>query len=244
MSLFVIADLHLSLGADKAMDVFRGWDNYTERLEKNWRRLVSSEDTVVVPGDISWAMKLEDTKEDFAFLDALPGKKIIMKGNHDYWWTSVSKMEKYLSDAGYNSISIVHNNCAVYRGNGICGTRGWISEATEVSQKGEQADKKVLLREAQRLSVSIEAALSKGLKPLVFLHYPPLYINDRNEEMLAVLKKYGIKECFYGHIHGYGAKFAVNGTVDGIYYRLAASDYLQFTPLCIDEFVHNDDSEP
>ncbi len=237
MSLFVIADLHLSLGTDKPMDVFRGWDNYLVRLENNWRRLVCENDTVVIPGDISWAMKLENAKEDFTFLNSLPGTKIIMKGNHDYWWNSRAKMDKFLSENGFDKIKIVHNCCYPYEGSGICGTRGWISE------KGEQADKKVLLREAQRLSVSIEDAIRQGLKPLVFLHYPPVYSNDRNEEMLSVLKKFGITECFYGHIHGHGARFAVNGLSDGIRYKLVASDFLQFTPLCINEFVQNDNLE-
>lgn len=234
MSLFVIADLHLPLGCNKPMDIFRGWDNYVDRLEKNWRRDVCDSDIVVIPGDISWAMKLEETENDLAFINSLPGTKVIMKGNHDYWWNSVSKMEKFMSDRGYDSIKIVHNNCFKYGDIGICGTRGWINE------KGQQADKKILLREAQRLSVSIECALKQELSPLVFLHYPPVYNSDRNEEILAVLKKYDIKVCFYGHIHGSGAKYAVNGEYDGIYYKLIASDYLQFAPLCIDEFVHSD----
>ena len=234
MSLFVIADLHLPLGNNKPMDIFSGWDNYVERLEKNWKSAVAESDTVVIPGDISWAMKLEESDKDFAFLHSLPGTKVIMKGNHDYWWTTMNKMESFLLDRGYDSVKIVHNNCFKYYDHAICGSRGWINE------KGEQADKKVLLREAQRLSVSIECALKQGLKPIVFLHYPPVYKGDRNEEMLAVLKKYDIKQCFYGHIHGSGAKFAVNGEYDGIVYRLIASDYLQFAPLCIDEFVHID----
>ena len=236
MALFVIADLHLSLACDKPMDVFKGWDNYTERIEKNWRRLVSEDDTVVVPGDISWAMSLEEAKADFAFIDSLPGKKIIMKGNHDYWWSSMKKMECFLEDNGFKSISILHNNCYAYEKSGICGTRGWINE------KGEQADKKVLMREAQRLSVSIEASLSQGLEPMVFLHYPPIYIADRNEEILAVLDKYNISHCFFGHIHGKGGCYAVNGMHEGRYYKLIASDFLQFTPLNITEFVQYDNS--
>ena len=234
MALFVIADLHLSLSCDKPMDIFKGWDNYVERLEKNWRKIVSDDDTVVVPGDISWGMSLEGAKKDFEFLNSLPGTKIIMKGNHDYWWTTMNKMISYMSDNGFTSIKILHNNCFKYEGSGICGSRGWINE------KGETADKKVLLREAGRLSASIECALKQGLKPMVFLHYPPIYSSDRNEEMLAVLEKYNITECFYGHIHGKGSSYAVNGFCDGVKYRLVASDFLQFTPLSITEFVQFD----
>lgn len=234
MALFVIGDLHLSFSCDKPMDVFKGWDNYVERIEKNWRKLVSKDDTVVVPGDISWAMSLPEATKDFEFIESLPGRKIIMKGNHDYWWTTMKKMEDYLSANGFDSIHILHNNCFRYENTGICGTRGWINE------KGEQAEKKVLLREAQRLSMSIESALKQNLKPMVFLHYPPIYYGDRNEEILAILEKYNISECFYGHIHGKGGSYAINGNVDGRYYRLVASDFLQFVPLCISEFVQTD----
>lgn len=236
MSLYVIADLHLSFSCNKPMDVFGGWNNYVERLEKNWEKIVSPDDTVVIPGDISWAMKLSEAEKDFAFIHSLPGTKIIMKGNHDYWWTSLSKMESFLLEKGFDSIHIVHNNCYKYGNTGICGTRGWINEG----EKGEKADKKVLLREAQRLSVSIESALKQGLDPLVFLHYPPVYNCDRNEEILSVLTKYNINKCFYGHIHGSGAKYAINGEFDGITYKLASSDYLHFAPMLIDEFVQND----
>lgn len=236
MALFVIADLHLSFSCDKPMDIFSGWDNYVERIEKNWRKLVCESDTVVVPGDISWAMSLESAKKDFEFLHSLPGKKIIMKGNHDYWWTTMKKMEDYLSSNGFTSISILHNNCFRYEKTGICGTRGWINE------KGEQADKKVLMREAQRLEVSVKQAVEQGLTPMVFLHYPPIFANDRNEEILAVLDKYNVKQCFYGHIHGKGGLYSVNGDMNGRYYKLIASDFLQFVPLCISEFVQYDDS--
>ncbi|MCD7742648.1 MAG: metallophosphoesterase [Ruminococcus sp.] len=236
MSLFVIADLHLSLSVDKPMDIFGGWDNYVNRLEESWQCKVKPEDTVVIPGDFSWAMKLQDALEDFKFLDRLNGKKILSKGNHDYWWSSLQKMTKFFVDNNINSISFLHNNCYQYGNYGICGTRGWISE------NGETEDKKVLLREAMRLETSITDAEKQGLKPLVFLHYPPIYLSGINEEIMSVLRQHNIKECFYGHIHGKkGHACAFKGNYDGINYHLISSDYLQFVPLDITKFVQSDE---
>lgn len=234
MALFVIADLHLSLGVNKPMDIFGGWDNYIVKLEENWRNNVKDEDTVVIPGDISWGMKFEDCIKDFEFLNSLPGRKIISKGNHDYWWNTKTKMEKFFDEMCFSSLNILQNNHYAYENIGICGTRGWINE-TEIP-----ADKKVLLREAQRLSMSIESALKDNLKPVVFLHYPPIFANEYNYEILEILHKYGIKKCFYGHIHGRGHNKAINGTRDGIDYMLVSSDYLKFCPKNITEFVQND----
>ena len=145
MSLFAIADTHLSLSADKPMDIFEGWSDYQSRLEKNWRAVVADGDTVVIPGDVSWAMGIEKAAADFAFLNGLPGRKIIMKGNHDYWWTTMRKMEKFLSENGFDTISILHNNAYRVGDIAVCGTRGWFFDAEQ------DADKKVLLREAGRL---------------------------------------------------------------------------------------------
>lgn len=234
MSLYVIADLHLPLGVDKPMDIFGGWDNYIERLEYNWQRKIRPEDTVVIPGDLCWAMKLEESLPDFKFLEKLNGKKFLIKGNHDLWWSSVTKVRNFFAANDINSVDLVYNSCAEYEGIGICGTRGWISEF------GEEADEKVLLREAGRLETSITAAESKGLRPVVFLHYPPLYLTGVNEPVMNVLKKHGIKECFYGHIHGKkGHACAFKGESDGISYRLISSDYLQFDPLDITYLVQS-----
>ncbi len=227
MSLFVIGDLHLSLGGDKPMDIFGGWDNYVERLKTNWRRTVADDDTVMIPGDISWAMSLNGAVTDFTFINALPGKKIISKGNHDYWWTTMSKMEKFLDENNFSTIRILHNNHYEYNGYGICGTRGWINE------NGEPADAKVLAREAQRLEVSIASAEKAGLEPLVFLHYPPVYGTSCNYSILEVLHRHGIKRCWYGHIHGKSCSYAINGVRDGIDFRLISSDYVQFCPIKI-----------
>lgn len=225
MSLFAIADLHLSLGTDKPMDIFRGWDGYEKRLEENWRKLITHNDTVVIPGDISWAMKLSDTFEDFRFINGLPGRKLFLKGNHDYWWDTRRKMEMYLKENGFDTIEIVFNSAYAADGYAVCGTRGWFYDAETDS------DKKVLNREVGRLRTSLDEALKTGLEPVVFLHYPPVFGNQRCDDILSVLKEYGIKKCYYGHLHGTNAaRKAVTGDFEGIKFRLISSDYLKFMP--------------
>lgn len=228
MALFVMGDLHLSLSSDKSMDIFGGWENYVERIKENWNREVSPEDTVVVPGDISWAMSLKEAVADFRYIHELPGRKIILKGNHDYWWTTAAKMNNFLAENGFDSIFILHNNHYAYENYGICGTRGWINDDSE------PADAKVLAREAQRLETSIASAENAGLEPLVFLHYPPLYGNEYNPDLLEVMYRHNIKRCWYGHIHGRkGHQNAVNGERDGIVFQLVSADYVQFCPVKI-----------
>ncbi len=225
MSLFVLGDTHLSFGVpEKPMDIFKGWANYQEQLEENWCSRIAAEDTVVLAGDISWGMTLEEAKADFAFLHGLPGRKIILKGNHDYWWNSMKKMTDFFCQNGFDSLSILHNNCYAYGEYGICGTRGW------VNMPGESADAKVLAREQQRLRVSLQAAVSQHLKPIVFLHYPPIYWLNRNEPMLELLKEFSVKDCYYGHLHGKSHNRAARGMDDGICYHLISGDYLQFVP--------------
>lgn len=228
MALFVMGDLHLSLSSDKSMDIFGGWENYVERIKENWNREVSPEDTVVVPGDISWAMSMKEAGADFRYIHELPGRKIILKGNHDYWWTTAAKMNNFLAENGFDSIFILHNNHYAYENYGICGTRGWINDDSE------PADAKVLAREAQRLETSIASAENAGLEPLVFLHYPPLYGNEYNPDLLEVMYRHNIKRCWYGHIHGRkGHQNAVNGERDGIVFQLVSADYVQFCPVKI-----------
>lgn len=224
MSLYTLADLHLSLGTDKPMDIFRGWDNYVRLIHDTWDYLVEEGDTVVIPGDISWALKLEETYEDFAFINRLPGQKIFLKGNHDLWFSTKSKVEAYLAQNGFDTIRILFNNCYVYGDYALCGTRGWIN------LPGEAADKKVLLREAGRLRLSLEAGRQTGKEPLVFLHYPPVYGSTECWEMLEVLQEYGVKRCYYGHLHGHSCQYAINGERHGIDFRLVSSDFVQFTP--------------
>ncbi len=226
MSLFVLADLHLCKGdPTKTMSVFSGWSDYQERIEKNWLESIKKDDTVVLPGDISWGMSLEEAAPDFRFIESLPGEKIIIKGNHDYWWTTMKKMESFLSTEGIGSIKILHNNHYKYEDYGICGTRGW------VNMPGETQDEKILKREVQRLETSIKSALDAGLIPIVFLHYPPIFATNFNYDILEILYRYKIKDCYYGHIHGRSAhEMCVTNTYDDINFHLVSGDYLQFAP--------------
>lgn len=226
MSIYVIADLHLSLGKqEKPMDIFRGWQDYVKRLEGNWRRLITPEDTVVLPGDISWAMHLDDAVEDFAFIQSLPGKKIILKGNHDYWWTTMKKMTAWLEEHHFDTISILNNNCFFAEGVAICGTRSWLFDV------GEEHNAKIMNRELGRLAASLAAA--GEAEKLVFLHYPPIYPTGNADEVVAMLHKYGVKRCYYGHLHGASIASAIEGDVDGIRYKLVSADGLRFCPLKI-----------
>lgn len=224
MSLYAIADLHLSFAVNKPMNIFSGWEDYVERLTENWQNTVKCEDTVVIPGDISWGMNFSEVKADFDYINRLNGRKIIIKGNHDYWWNTMSKMNRFLEENGFNTISILNNNHYAYGEYGICGTRGWVKDTEE------PADAKVLAREAQRLETSIKSALADDKKPLVFLHYPPVYNNEYNYDIIDVLFKYDIKQCWYGHLHGRAHRFAVCGEYDGINYQLVAGDFVQFCP--------------
>lgn len=221
-----MADLHLCKGnPEKTMSIFNGWQNYQELIEKNWKELISDSDTIVLSGDISWGMSLKEAAPDFKFIEQLPGQKIVIKGNHDYWWTTKKKMEDFFAAEGCTSIKILHNNHYRYGEYGICGTRGW------VNMPGETQDEKVLRREVQRLETSIRSALDEGLKPIVFLHYPPIFATNFNYDILDVLYRYKIEECYYGHIHGKSAHdLCVKNTYDGINFHLIAGDYLQFIP--------------
>lgn len=223
MSLYAIADLHLSLGADKPMDIFGGWKDYVPRLEANWNRLVRPEDTVVLPGDISWAMKLENAVEDFRFIERLPGRKIILKGNHDYWWATMAKMEGFCAAQGFSSIQFLNNNCCWYGQTAVCGTRSWLFDV------GEPHDAKVMNRELCRLRASLQSA--GDAEKLVFLHYPPLYPAGNADEVLALLHEFGVRECWYGHLHGPSIRGAIQGEVDGIRYKLISADALGFCPV-------------
>lgn len=226
MSLFVLADLHLCKGnPTKTMSVFSGWGDYQERIERNWLETIKDDDTIVLPGDISWGMSLDEAAPDFKFIEELPGKKIIIKGNHDYWWTTMKKMEEFLDAQRLGSIKILHNNHYRYGDYGICGTRGW------VNIPGETQDEKILKREVQRLEMSIKSALSENLIPIVFLHYPPIFATNFNYEILEILYRYKIRDCYYGHIHGRSAhELCVKNTYDDVNFHLISGDYLQFMP--------------
>jgi predicted phosphohydrolase len=225
MALFAIADLHLSLASDKKMDVFPGWENYVEKIEQHWRTLVSDDDTVVIAGDVSWGMSLEEALEDFLWIHRLPGKKLIIKGNHDYWWSTVTKMQRFLIEHGIDDIALLNNNAYLVDGIAVCGTRGWFYE------ENEGPDRKVLLREAMRLETSICEAEKNGGVPVAFLHYPPIWGNTICHEILEVLKAHKIERCYFGHIHGEYARRMPMPVVEGMKLSLISADYLRFVPV-------------
>jgi predicted phosphohydrolase len=228
MSLFAIADLHLSLGTNKPMDVFEGWKDYVSRLQKNWRSIVGPDDTVVIAGDISWAMKLEEAVADFRFIDSLPGRKFILKGNHDYWWSTRKKIESFLAQNAFSSIGIIYNSAAQVGKFAVCGTRGWLYDAESAE------DKKIVSREVGRLNASLDAAEKAGGKPVVFLHYPPVYDGMECREIMDVLEERGISDCYFGHIHGSAAaRRAPTGEYRGVRMHLISCDYLGFMPVLV-----------
>lgn len=223
MALYAIGDLHLSLTVNKSMEVFgAGWENYTERLRQSLFQL-GEEDTIVLAGDTSWGMSLEEAEADLRFLGQMPGRKILLKGNHDYWWNTVSKMRKFLEEKGIGNIEFLHNNCFPYGEYAICGTRGWFWEEEQGAQ-----DAKVLNRELGRLETSLKAAGDR--EKLVFLHYPPLYQGYQCPEILQLLQKYGVERCWYGHLHGGGCRLARTGNWEGITFSLISADHLGFVP--------------
>ena len=228
MSLFAIADTHLSLGTDKPMDVFRGWSDYVDRLKANWERLVTPDDTVVIAGDISWAMRLEECYADFSFLDSLPGTKLLMKGNHDYWWQTKKKIDDYLELNRFHTLKVFFNNAFEVGDVAVCGTRGWYYD------KDGEHDEKVINREVGRLKMSYEAAKAYGKPIVAFLHYPPVYGGVECEEIMSALIELGITECYYGHLHG--ERTHVNATVGeykGVNFHLIAGDYVRFMPVLV-----------
>ena len=230
MALFSISDLHLSLGIDKPMDIFGGvWENYIEKIEKNWRALIKDDDVVVLPGDFCWAMHIKESKEDFDFLNALPGIKLLLKGNHDYWWDTVSKNRRYINENGYTNIEFLHNNSFMYGDVGVCGTRFWLCPGTN-SFSGD--DEKIYLRELARAELSLEDAMKNNPKKIIFfMHYPPVTSEHNiDEKFLELMKKYSVSQVYYGHLHGSAKNTAFVGEYNGINFDLVSCDYLDFVP--------------
>lgn len=225
MALYAIGDLHLSIGTGKSMEVFGGrWDHYMEKIKEGFS-VVQPEDTVVLCGDTAWGMDLVAARDEFAFVNALPGKKIILKGNHDYWWSTASKAYAFFEREGFTDISILHNNCYFYGEEiAVCGTRGWFFE----EEKGDAHDQKVMAREILRLEASLKAAGEK--QKYVFLHYPPRYQGYECPEILDLLEQYAVPVCVYGHIHDKGCSYAFTGTHRGTQYRLVSADHVCFVP--------------
>ena len=225
MSLYTIGDLHLSLGTQKPMDVFGGrWENYISKISEGFAEL-NEDDLTVICGDITWGMTMDEALEDFLFIDRLPGRKIILKGNHDYWWTTAAKTKKFFEEHGITTINVLYNNSFEYGGIKLCGTKGWFYE--EGNKKTEH-DEKILNRELMRLEASLKSA-GEGEK-YVFLHYPPKFGNYECSEILEMLKKYDVKRCYYGHIHSAGCAFAFNGMYNGTQFALVSADHVHFKP--------------
>lgn len=224
MALYAIGDLHLSLGAQKPMDIFGGnWVGYMDKL-KEGLSVIGPEDTTILLGDLSWGLSLEESIPDFAWINEIPGRKIILKGNHDYWWSTASKFYKFCEVNGYSNQFILNNNHYEYEGWAICGTRGWFFE----EERSGEHDEKVFKRELIRLETSLKSA--GELPKMVFLHYPPRYKGYQCDEILALLEKYEVRRCFYGHLHGPSHKLAMEGLWDGTEFRLVSADFLDFKP--------------
>ena len=220
MALYAIGDLHLSLTANKSMEVFGpAWEHYVDRIGESLSQL-SAQDVLVLAGDTSWGIDLAEAEADFRFLEQFPCKKLLVKGNHDYWWSTVSKMKAFFQDKGFANLDFLHNNCHVYGDYALCGTRGWFYE--------ESGDQKVFKRELIRLEASLKAAGDR--KKLCFLHYPPCYQGYTCQEILDLLEQYSVERCYYGHLHGGSHRLAVEGMRGKVEYHLVSADYVGFTP--------------
>lgn len=224
MSIYAIADLHLAFGINKPMDIFgKNWEGHVEKIRLDWKEKVKPDDIVLLPGDFSWAMYLENTYLDFEYLNQLPGKKILLKGNHDYWWTTLTSMRKYLKENKFNNIDFLYNNSYEYGDYIICGTRGW-------SNLENAENKKMLKREKNRLILSLQDGIKRfgDKKIIVCMHYPPF--NELQEEynFINVMKQYNVEKCIYGHLHGKSHKEAKEGIIEKIDFKLVSSDYTNF----------------
>ncbi len=233
IAVYAISDLHLSTNTDKSMEVFgSGWTDYMNRIRSNWLNTVTDADTVVIGGDISWEMKLEDCESDFRFISSLPGRKIIFKGNHDYWWETLSKMTALVKKHNFNTIEFCNNNAFLADDVVICGTRWWLDPTSDEFGKD---DDKIYAHELTRLENSLKAAeLKKSENILAVVHYPPFTESGKvNKEISALFSRYKVKKCVYGHLHGAGLKKGVQGVIDGVEYKITSADYLDFTPVKI-----------
>lgn len=233
MSLFAISDLHLSFSSNKPMDVFGNkWENYTDKILNNWQKTVSQNDVVVIVGDISWGTYLDDCVLDFDFINKLNGEKIILKGNHDYFWTTAKKLNEFLKQNNFNSISFLNNNANFYNNIAICGTRGWLCPNGD--SFGDE-DSKIYNRELQRLESSLKFAKDNGYKTdFVFMHFPPISKNKKPDlGFLEIFNKYEVKNCIYGHLHSDAQNYALIGNYENINFQLVSCDFINFMPILI-----------
>lgn len=227
MSIYAISDLHLSFSTNKPMNIFGdNWDNHEKKIKDNWLKTVNSNDTVLLPGDFSWGMNFEEAKPDFEYLNALPGKKIMLKGNHDYWWGTVNKIKEFMQENNFNDIDVLYNNSFLIEDKIICGTRGWTINGND------EENEKIYKRELLRLEISLNDGINKygeDKEIIVCMHYPPT--NEdlmENSEFIKIMKKYNVKKCLYGHLHGEAHKEAIEGNICGIDVRLVSCDYTDF----------------
>lgn len=228
MSIYVIGDLHLSFNTNKPMDIFgENWVGHEEKIRKDWINKVNNDDLVVLPGDFSWSTYLQETNKDFEYLNNLPGKKILLKGNHDYWWTTLTSMKRYLLENNFDTIDFLYNNSFEYGECILCGTRGW-------SLTDEENEGKLINRELQRLELSLKDGIKKygeDKEIIVFMHYPPITnttILNQEMEFVKLMKKYNVKKCYYGHLHAASINDAIQGNVEGIDFKLISADNLDF----------------
>ena len=229
MAIYAISDLHLSFGNNKPMDIFGvNWENHTEKIKTDWLKKVKNDDLVLLPGDFSWAMYLQDTYQDFEYLNKVPGKKLLLKGNHDYWWTTLTNMRKFLQENNFTNIDFLYNNSYEFEDKILCGTRGW-------SIADEEADEKLINRELIRLELSLQDGVKKygnNKEIIVFMHYPPItkvkIELEQEAKFVELMKKYNVKRCYYGHLHGASIKDAIEGEVEGIQFKLISADGLDF----------------
>lgn len=224
MALYAISDLHLAFNNDKPMDIFgEKWSKHDEKIKNNWISKINEDDTILIAGDISWAMKENESMKDLQWIEDLPGKKIISKGNHDYWWNSITKL-----NSKFENTKFLQNNYYVYKDYAICGSRGWICPGTE---RFTEKDEKIYLRELIRLRLSLDSAKNAGFnKFIVMIHYPPT--NEKFEEsgFVKVFKEYNVEKVLYGHLHGPSLHRVLSGVKDGIEYIMTSADYIDFDP--------------
>ena len=234
MSIFVIGDLHLSFNQNKPMDIFgENWIGHEKKIKQDWIKKVKENDLVIIPGDFSWETYLENTELDFNFLNSLPGKKLLLKGNHDYWWTTLTNMKKFLKEKNFTNIDFLYNNSYEYENKIICGTRGW-------SIADHETDKKLINRELIRLELSLKNGIElygNQKEIIVFMHYPPItkstILSKQEADFANLMKKYNVKRCYYAHLHGTSINDAIEGNVRGIEFKLVSADGLDFKLLQI-----------
>jgi predicted phosphohydrolase len=225
MTIFALGDPHLGQAVQKPMDIFGPrWERHTERMEANWRATVGDDDWVLLPGDISWAMRLEDALVDLRLIDSRPGRKVLLKGHHDYWWTSRAKVEAVLPP----SLRLLqHDAVDLGGGLGLVGTRGWTPPG---APRATERDEKIYRREVQRLELSLRAAQGRFERLVAMLHYPPVYVGLGETDFVAPMRDAGVEVCVYGHLHAGDHRYAFEGERDGIRYEFVAADAIEFTP--------------